>query len=83
MITESINISKDYDQYHRFVFVPNDKSRRTEAIRKIQIGATNMADSIPVPDFEYNKILDPISKTISQNKICKAFAKNVKMMTSN
>ena len=25
--------------------------------------------------FEYNKILDPISKTISQNKICKAFAK--------
>ena len=26
-------------------------------------------------DFEYNKILDPISKTVSQNKICKAFAK--------
>ena len=26
-------------------------------------------------DFEYNKILDPIAKMISQNKICKAFAK--------
>lgn len=66
MITESINISKDYDQYHRFVFVPNDKSKITEAIRKIQIGATNMADSIPVPDFEYNKIsklfLEKLSK---------------------
>ena len=66
VITESINISKDYDQYHRFVFVPNDKSKIAEAIKKIQTGATNMADSIPVPDFEYNKIsklfLEKLSK---------------------
>lgn len=56
VICESSNIAKDYDQYHRFIFVPNEKSKITEAIRNIQAGSSNVPKCIPVPDFEYNKI---------------------------
>lgn len=56
VITESSNISKDYEEYHRFVFVPNDKGRIIDAIKRIQKGDISNCSNDPVEDFKNENI---------------------------
>ena len=56
VITESSNISKEYECYNRFIFVPNDKSKISEAIYNIQTGKYANINLDPVKDFGYDKI---------------------------
>lgn len=56
VITESVNISKEYECYNRFVFVPNEKGKITEAIYNIQSGKYSNINIKPVEDFRYETI---------------------------
>lgn len=56
VITESENISREYEAYKRFTFVKNDEISITKAIRNIQ---NNLNDDIlnePVKEFQYDNI---------------------------
>lgn len=64
VITESKNISKEYEQYRRFVFVQNEKDKIAEAIRDIQKGTYANINTDPVPDFKYEIIGDTFFKLI-------------------
>lgn len=56
VITESSNISKEYECFNRFVFVQNEKSKIAETINDIQAGKFDYLNICPVEDFRYDRI---------------------------
>lgn len=56
VITESENISKEYESYKRFTFVRNEESSITKAIQDIQNHLNNDIINEPVKEFQLNNI---------------------------
>lgn len=56
VITESINIAKEYEPYNRFIFVPNEKNKIAQAIYDIQSGKYSNINLAPVEAFKYEAI---------------------------
>ena len=56
VITESENISKEYESYKRFTFVKNEESSITKAIQDIQNHLNNNIINEPVKEFQFNNI---------------------------
>ena len=63
VITESSNIASEYEKYNRFVFVPNERDKIADAIKRIQSGQYRDMNIAPVDAFQYERIAnDFISK---------------------